>query len=88
MLAEDYAAILADSGDYLTAVRLFGAADAMLERLGNLRYPVQEAELAQPIAKTRSSLSPTEWNTAYQAGRETTVEALLAETQLQKGTVA
>ncbi|MBA3265855.1 MAG: hypothetical protein H0T14_05695 [Nocardioidaceae bacterium] len=88
VLAEDYAAILADSGDYLTAVRLFGAADAMLERLGNLRYPVQEAELAQPIAKTRSSLSPTEWNAAYQAGRETTVEALLAETQLQKGTVA
>ncbi|MET0998825.1 MAG: adenylate/guanylate cyclase domain-containing protein [Marmoricola sp.] len=78
-LAEDYAAILAELSDYLPAVRLLGAADAMRERLGSPRHHMQAAEIAGPIAKAREGLSEQTWNQAYQAGRGTTIEAALRE---------
>jgi hypothetical protein len=78
-LAEDYAAILAELGDHVPAVRLLGAAEATRERLGIPRGQFVQEEIAQPIAKTRAVLSPKEWNDAYQAGRNTTIEDALTE---------
>jgi predicted ATPase/class 3 adenylate cyclase len=78
-LAEDYAASLAELGDYHHAVQLFGAADAMRQRQGAPRDPLQQAELDEPIGKTRAALTDEEWEVAYQAGRGTTVEDALTE---------
>jgi tetratricopeptide (TPR) repeat protein len=78
-LAEDYAAILAEVGDYPSAVRLLGAADTMRQRLGSPRHQMQAAEIAGPIAKTRDGLPEQTWSQAYQAGRESTIEAALRE---------
>jgi hypothetical protein len=36
-------------------------------------------EIAGPIAKTRAALSTREWNDAYQAGRNTTIEDALTQ---------
>jgi predicted ATPase/class 3 adenylate cyclase len=76
-LAEDYAAILAELGDHARAVLLFGAADAMRERLALPRNPWQDAEIAEPAAKSRTALTAVEWDDAYQTGRNTTVEDAL-----------
>ena len=78
-LAEDYAAILAETGDYRSAVRLLGAADAMRQRLGSPRHQLQAAEIAGPIGRTREGLSQQTWDLAYQAGRRSTIEDALHE---------
>jgi hypothetical protein len=36
-------------------------------------------EIAGPIAKARAALSTREWNDAYQAGRNTTIEDALTQ---------
>jgi predicted ATPase/class 3 adenylate cyclase len=79
VLAEDYAAVLCDLGQHPRAVRLLGAAEAMRERLGVPRPGTQQADLAEPIAKTRAALTLEEWDDAYQAGRNTTIEDALTE---------
>ncbi|CAN5658602.1 hypothetical protein BH10ACT10_BH10ACT10_01510 [soil metagenome] len=78
-LAEDYAAILAEVGDHLAAVRLLGAADTMRLRLGSPRHHVQAAEIAGPIAETRDGLSAPAWDQAYEAGRALTIQGALRE---------
>lgn len=80
-VSEDYAAALAELGHHHHAIRLFGAADAMHQRLGVPRDTRQEAEIAEPIAATRAALTPEEWQDAYQAGRSTTVEQAISDTQ-------
>jgi non-specific serine/threonine protein kinase len=77
--AEDYAAVLADLGDHHRALGLIGAADALREREASPRWPVQQAEVAETIAKTRNSLTSKQWDDAYQAGRNTTIENALSE---------
>jgi tetratricopeptide (TPR) repeat protein len=79
ILAEDYAAVHAELGTYTTAAYLLGAADAMHERLGILRDPMQEEEIAESIARAKSRLSTAEWDDAYEAGRSTPVEEALTQ---------
>jgi tetratricopeptide (TPR) repeat protein len=79
VLAEDYAAILAELGDHSLAVRLLGAADARRERLQTPRDAWQQAEIAETIAKTRAALPTQEWNDSYQTGRNTTIEDTLTQ---------
>ena len=79
VLAEDYAAILAEVGEHRSAVRLLGAADAMRQRLGSPRHKMQAAEIAGPVAKTRDGLPELTWDRAYETGRGSTIEAALRE---------
>jgi predicted ATPase len=78
-VAESYAAVLADVGEYARAVRLLGAAEAKRERLGTPRPATPQADLAEPIAKTHAGLTHQDWQAAYQAGRKTSVEDALTE---------
>jgi tetratricopeptide (TPR) repeat protein len=84
-LAEDYAAILAEVGDYRSAVRLLGAADTMRQRLGSPRHQVQAAEIAGPVAKTRAGLPGQTWRQAYEAGCGSSIEAALREASAAEG---
>ncbi len=79
VLAEDYGAVLALLGDHQQAVRLLGAADAMRDRLGTPRVQWQADELAEPFAKARAGLTTQEWDDAFEAGRNTSVEDALSE---------
>ncbi len=79
ILAEDYAAVHAELGTYKTAAHLLGAADAMHERLGIVRDPMQDEEIAESIALAMTRLSTAEWDDAYEAGRNTTVEEALTK---------
>ena len=58
VLAEDYGAVLAEIGEGEAAVRLLGSADAMRERNGTPRNPIQDAEIAGPYAAARAALPP------------------------------
>ena len=78
-ITEAYAAVLADLGNHLAAVRLLGAADAMRERQAAPRLPTHEAEIAEQVAKTRAALSDEEWQDAYHAGRNTPLDNALAQ---------
>ena len=79
VLAEDYAAVLAELGQHQRAVRLLGAAEAMRQRLGTPRPATQQADLVEPIAKTHAALTDQEWQAAYRSGSDTTVEDALTE---------
>jgi predicted ATPase/class 3 adenylate cyclase len=76
-IAESYGEVLAELGQYPDAIQLLGAADVMRERHGYPRHPWQSAEIEQRYASSRTSLSRDEWAVSYQAGRHTTVRALL-----------
>ena len=76
---EDYAAICAARGRHRLAVQLFGAAEAMRERIGSSREWAQRQQLAEPIAETRRALSDDDWNTAFQQGQALTIEKALTD---------
>lgn len=77
VLAEDYGAVLAATGDHEEAVRLLGAADSALDRIGVARTPVQVAETAAPFASARAALPSQAWERAYEDGHSRTVEDVL-----------
>jgi hypothetical protein len=79
ILAEDFGAILAELGDYESAVRLLGAADAMRERSSHPRAPAQQVEIEEPFAKARAALDAQAWEREYERGRTTTVEDALRD---------
>ena len=84
-LAEDFAAILAEVGDHVSAVRLLGAADTLRERVGYPRHHLQAAEIAGSIDLTRAALSGDAWDRAYQSGRGSTMEEALREASAVEG---
>ncbi|WP_426566214.1 BTAD domain-containing putative transcriptional regulator [Angustibacter sp. McL0619] len=79
VLAEDYAALLAELGDHAGAVRLLGAADALRSRVQMPRLPQQEEEIRQPFAMARAALSGVDWDAAYAAGLRLGIETALGE---------
>src|SRR5829696_353511 len=77
LLAEAYAAALAQLGDHIRAVRLLGTADALREQLKMPPSP-SEAECNAPmLIKTRSVLPAEDWQHEYKAGRTITIENAL-----------
>ena len=72
--AEDYGAVLAELGDSKLATRLLGSADAMRERRGTPRSPVQEAEISPAFDTARASLTPEAWSREYRWGVRRPVE--------------
>jgi predicted ATPase/class 3 adenylate cyclase len=77
--AEDYGAILADLGELHHALRLLGSAEAMRERIGAPREPVQQADIEESFAKVRATMPANDWEREYQRGRNMLVEDALTE---------
>ena len=79
VLAEDYAALLAELGDHRHATQLLGAVDAMRQRSGTLRDPAQEREVSEPFDAARAALGDGGWRREYEAGANVAVEDALAK---------
>jgi tetratricopeptide (TPR) repeat protein len=77
ILAEDYAALLAELGDYPEAVRLLGAADALRDRIEMPRLPQQQEEIGRPFDNARGAMSLLEWEHAHSTGRSMGIEQAL-----------
>jgi hypothetical protein len=69
--AEDFAVLLAEKGDVVTAARLIGSADALRERLNYARFRTYDAQIGRPMAAARRTLAAGEWDRAYRQGRQT-----------------
>jgi predicted ATPase/class 3 adenylate cyclase len=83
--AEDYAAMLAELGDYRGAARLLGAAEARRSGNATPRHSSQQAQIAEPLAKARSAVTAETWEGEYRAGYSMTVEEALAEAAGSQG---
>jgi hypothetical protein len=77
VLAEDYAAVLAEVGQPVSTARLIGAAEAARERTRLPRPAYQEAELRDAISRARSAIASAEWEGAYARGHAETIEDVL-----------
>lgn len=77
VIAEDYAAVLVELGDFEAAVRLLAAAEQTRKAIGMPRELQQIKELEDPIAKARAALSPQDWAAAERRGQSTTIEESL-----------
>ena len=73
--------ILLRQGDPVTAARLFGAEEAMGERLG-MPNPYLEEELEEALALVGDAMSRAEWEEHRRAGRSERVEDLLGRLPL------
>lgn len=79
VIAEDYAAVLAELGEAEAAIRLLGAADATRERLATPRSGVQHADVDGSMTTTKT-LPPALWKEMYLAGSSMEIADALAET--------
>lgn len=77
VLAEDYAAVLAEAGQPATTARLMGAAESARARTRIPRPAYQESELRGAISQAKTAIPPTEWEREYVRGRSETIEAVL-----------
>jgi predicted ATPase/transcriptional regulator with XRE-family HTH domain len=64
------AAVAASRGQVESAARLLGAVDATLEGIGSRMYPQERRDYERTLAVVRPQLSDTEWQIAWQHGRE------------------
>jgi hypothetical protein len=62
-----------------SSARLWGAADALRERIGAPMWPIDRAEYAQRVAAARAILPSEQWDAAWDAGRRLTWEAACDE---------
>jgi tetratricopeptide (TPR) repeat protein len=79
ILAEDYAALLAELGEFPRAVQLLGAADALRDRIEMPRLPQQQEEISQPLSSARAAMSMLNWEHANSTGRSMAIEDALSE---------
>jgi hypothetical protein len=77
LLADDYAALLADLGHNAAAARVIGAADARREQDRSRRDTAHEAQLVQAFTNAREALPADVWDREYQIGAAMTVEDAL-----------
>ncbi|HEX5572262.1 MAG TPA: hypothetical protein VFX31_12795, partial [Ktedonobacterales bacterium] len=61
------------------AARLFGAADALLERIGLVLAPVDALTFDRDLASARAALDPAIFAAAWDAGAALTTEDAIAE---------
>jgi len=71
---EGLGAVARNRGQFDRAARLLGAADAVLDAIGNTRRPREQAALEQRIAATRAGLGDDAFNEAWGHGRAMTQE--------------
>jgi ATP/maltotriose-dependent transcriptional regulator MalT len=79
------AIIAAEAGNHLSAVRLFGAAEAARQRMGMVRFKVLEAEDQARIAALREALGEDDFDTAWAEGMALSIEQAAAYAQRGRG---
>ncbi|WP_353508413.1 adenylate/guanylate cyclase domain-containing protein [Intrasporangium sp.] len=78
-VVENFASVWAALGDTQRAAALLGAADHQRQAAGIPRTAPDEAILDRFVSPARSEADNDEWNRAYAAGRNLTIEAAVAQ---------
>lgn len=79
------AGLAAQVGSYSEAARLFGAAEAIRQSNGEVRYKVYQADYETSIAALREAMGPNDFDTAWAEGAALSVEQAIAYAQRGRG---
>jgi predicted ATPase/class 3 adenylate cyclase/DNA-binding CsgD family transcriptional regulator len=82
---ECLAALAGDAGSHREAARLFGAAEAIRQRMGLLRFKVWDADYEASVATLRNSLGEQDFDTAWAEGAALSTEEAIAYAQRGRG---
>lgn len=84
-LLECLARLVGDAGSHLEAARLFGAAHAVRDRTGIVRFRVYDADYASSVEATRQALSDNEFDDAWAAGAALSTDEAIAYARRGRG---
>ncbi|MCW2557408.1 MAG: Transcriptional regulator [Mycobacterium sp.] len=84
-LLECLAVLGTNSDQHLSGARLFGAAEALRQRIGVVRFKVYDANYDANVILLRNSLGEAEFDTAWAEGAALSVEEALAYAQRGRG---
>jgi DNA-binding CsgD family transcriptional regulator len=84
-LLECLAVLGTNSDQHLSAARLVGAAEALRQRIGAVRFKVYDASYEANVILLRNSLGEAEFDTAWAEGAALSVEEALAYAQRGRG---
>lgn len=84
-LLECLARLVGDAGSHLEAARLFGAAHAVRQRTGIVRFRVYDADYAVSVEATRKALTEKEFDTAWDAGTALSTDEAIAYARRGRG---
>jgi DNA-binding CsgD family transcriptional regulator len=84
-LFELQAILAVDAGRHPEAARLFGAADALWQRLGSVRFKVHDAEHDKVVARLREAFGDNEFDAAWAVGAALSTEESIAYAQRGRG---
>jgi predicted ATPase/class 3 adenylate cyclase/DNA-binding CsgD family transcriptional regulator len=82
---ECLARLAANGGNHQTAARLFGAADAIRQRTGEVRLPVYQVDYDAAVAAVRDTLDQAEFDAAWAEGAALSTEEAIAYAQRGRG---
>ena len=82
---ECLAALAADAGSYAEATRLCGAAHAIRQRIGEVRFKVWDAGYEATVAALRDALGEKDFESAWAEGAALSVEEAIAYAQRGRG---
>ncbi|WP_244168079.1 helix-turn-helix transcriptional regulator [Mycobacterium paraffinicum] len=84
-LLELLAGLTQDAGNHLEAARLFGAAHAVRERTGIVRFRVYDSDYAASVTASRNALGETEFGAAWDAGTVLSTDEAVAYARRGRG---
>jgi DNA-binding CsgD family transcriptional regulator len=84
-LLECLAGLTGAAGSHLEAARLFGAARAMRERIGVVRFKVYDAGYEASVEMARNALEETEFDAAWEAGSALSTDEAITYAQRGRG---
>ena len=84
-ILECLAALGAEDDRYREAARLFGAADAIRERMGAVRFKVYDPDYQASVAALRNTMSEPDFDSAWAEGAALSTEEAIAYAQRGRG---
>jgi DNA-binding CsgD family transcriptional regulator len=84
-IVECLARLAVGDGNHQYAARLFGAADAIRQRMGGVRFPVYQAGYDAAVTATRAALGDSDFEAAWTEGAARSIEETIAYAQRGRG---
>ena len=84
-ILECLSGLACDAGSHAEAARLFGAAEAMRERMGAVRFKIYDADYEAAVAAARNAMGEEDFDAAWAEGAALSTEEAIAYAQRGRG---
>jgi DNA-binding CsgD family transcriptional regulator len=84
-IVECLARLAVGDGNHQNAARLFGAADAIRQQIGDVRFAVYQADYDAAVTATRAALGDSDFEAAWTEGAALSIEEAIAYAQRGRG---